>query len=175
MKLTLAKSYPKVTTVLDANGLPVIENGRPKTILKKKFLYAITNYTPEELAAYKRSKQTDGVDYFREGPGGQPLYHSNTFMGNICQLDMYTKADGTVGFGVDDTAADALMAMGEQFPALASQLQAQVVAMRLTGNRISLDPVAETAEITAPAGNTASEPVVAGGEADKLEEEEDLN
>ena len=174
MKLTLAKSYPKVTTVLDANGLPVIENGRPKTILKKKFLYAITNYTPEELAAYKRSKQADGVDYFREGPGGQPLYHSNTFMGNICQLDMYTKADGTVGFGVDDTAADALLAMSEQFPTMAPQLQAQVVAMRLTGNRISLEPAAEEQENTAPAGKTAGEEVTAGAGGETTEEEEDL-
>jgi len=144
MKLTLINSYPKVQTITDANGLPVLDEvtQRPLTKLKKMFRYAVTGATASEKAMYKRFRNQDGVDYYREVAlkSGEkvPVYISNQFHGNTVEINGYTREDGRLGFTIDSTQTDIYESMAEQHPTQAAALQAIIVQMKLAGNRAEL-------------------------------------
>lgn len=144
MKLTLINSYPKVQTITDANGLPVLDEvtQRPLTRLKKMFRYAVTDATAAEKAMYKRFRNQDGVDYYREvtlKTGEKvPVYVSSQFHGNTVEINGYTREDGRLGFTIDSTQTDIYESMAEQHPTQAAALQAIIVQMKLAGNRVEL-------------------------------------
>lgn len=139
-KLKIINTYKKLSTVVDANGLPVVENGLPKRTLRTMFRYGIVDATPQEIALYKRFKNQDGTNYYREEKG-IPLYHAREFLGNECKLTSYTREDGKIGFTVDSTEIDTLTSMAEKFPHLAAGISTQIAALMLSGSRLELDPV----------------------------------
>jgi hypothetical protein len=144
MKMQLIKSYKKPSTITDANGLPVLDTvtGRPLTKLRTMFRYAVVDATPKELAMYKRFRNQDGVDYYREAKlkDGRtvPVYISSEYHGNSVTIDAYDREDGRVGFSVDTTDTDIYASLAEQNPAQAAALQAVVVQMKLADKRAEL-------------------------------------
>lgn len=137
-KLKLINTYKKLSNVVDANGLPVVENGLPKRVLRTMYRYGIVGATPQELVMYKRFRNQDGTNYYRE-ENGIPLYHSREFLGNEAELKSYTREDGKVGFSVDSTEVDTLTAMAEKFPHLAAGIATQIAQLMLSGGRLELN------------------------------------
>jgi hypothetical protein len=174
MKLTLIKSYQKVQTITDANGLPVLNEltQRPLTQLKKMFRYAVTEATASEKAMYKRFRNQDGIDYYREVvlKSGEkvPVYVSSQFHGTTVQVDGYTREDGRLGFTVDSTQTDIYESMAEQHPTQAAALQAIIVQMKLAGNRVELQNDEDSID---DEGNIAFDTTSVKGSVEKGEEE----
>lgn len=145
MKLKLIQTYKKLSNLKDASGMPVVENGVPKRVRKTMFRYGIVGATPEQIALYKRFKNQDGTNYYRE-EAGVPIYVSSEFLGNEVPLNHYTTAEGKVGFTVDSTEVDSLMAMAEKFPALAGSISLQIQGILMSGNRLVLTGAEEEVE-----------------------------
>jgi hypothetical protein len=141
MKVQLINSYKKLSTVTDSNGLPVVENGAAKKVLRTMFRYGIVGATPEEITLYKRFKNQEGTNYYRE-ENGVPLFHSREFIGNEAKLNHYVREDGKIGFSVNSTEVDALQAMAEKFPHLAQTLALQISAIMLSGNTLDMGEIA---------------------------------
>lgn len=141
MKVQLINSYKKLSTVTDSNGLPVVENGAAKKVLRTMFRYGIIGATPEEITLYKRFKNQEGTNYYRE-ENGVPLFHSREFIGNEAKLNHYVREDGKIGFSVNSTEVDALQAMAEKFPHLAQTLALQISAIMLSGNTLDMGEIA---------------------------------
>jgi hypothetical protein len=144
-KLKLINTYKKLSNVVDASGMPVVENGLPKRVLRTMYRYGIVSATPEELAMYKKFKNQEGTNYYREEKG-VPLYHSREFLGNETTLQGYVREDGKVGFSVDSTEVDTLTAMAEKFPHLSAGIATQIAQLMLSGGRLQLS-VGEREEI----------------------------
>lgn len=140
MKVQLINSYKKLSTVTDSNGLPVVENGAVKKVLRTMFRYGVVGASPEELSLYKRFKNQDGTNYYRE-ENGVPLFHSREFIGNEAKLNHYVREDGKIGFSVNSTEVDALQAMAEKFPHLAQTLALQISAIMLSGNTLDMGEI----------------------------------
>jgi hypothetical protein len=141
MKVQLINSYKKLSTVTDSNGLPVVENGAAKKVLRTMFRYGVIGATPEEITLYKRFKNQEGTNYYRE-ENGVPLFHSREFIGNEAKLNHYVREDGKIGFSVNSTEVDALQAMAEKFPHLAQTLALQISAIMLSGNTLDMGEIA---------------------------------
>jgi hypothetical protein len=141
MKVQLINSYKKLSTVTDSNGLPVVENGAAKKVLRTMFRYGVVGATPEEITLYKRFKNQEGTNYYRE-ENGVPLFHSREFIGNEAKLNHYVREDGKIGFSVNSTEVDALQAMAEKFPHLAQTLALQISAIMLSGNTLDMGEIA---------------------------------
>jgi len=145
MKVQLINSYKKLSTVTE-NGLPVLENGVAKKVLRTMFRYGIVGATPDELGLYKRFKNQDGTNYYREEKG-VPLFHSREYIGTEAKLNHYVREDGKIGFSVDSTEVDTLQAMAEKFPHLAQTLATQIAALMMSGSILQLDTIAEQEHI----------------------------
>jgi hypothetical protein len=141
MKVQLINSYKKLSTVTDSNGLPVVENGAAKKVLRTMFRYGVIGATPEEITLYKRFKNQEGTNYYRE-ENGVPLFHSREFIGNEAKLNHYVREDGKIGFSVNSTEVDALQAMAEKFPHLAQTLALQISAIMLSGSTLDMGEIA---------------------------------
>jgi hypothetical protein len=141
MKVQLINSYKKLSTVTDSNGLPVVENGAAKKVLRTMFRYGVVGATPEEITLYKRFKNQEGTNYYRE-ENGVPLFHSREFIGNEAKLNHYVREDGKIGFSVNSTEVDALQAMAEKFPHLAQTLALQISAIMLSGSTLDMGEIA---------------------------------
>lgn len=142
MKVQLINSYKKLSTVTDSNGLPVVENGVAKKVLRTMFRYGVVGATPEEIALYKRFKNQEGTNYYRE-ENGVPLFHSREFIGNEAKLNHYVREDGKIGFSVNSTEVDALQAMAEKFPHLAVTLSTQIAALMMSGTLLDMGQIQE--------------------------------
>ncbi len=171
MKLKLINSYKKRVAVLDSNGLPIKDSlGRPVFELNTLFRYGITGATAEELNKYRRFRNQDGTDYYRED-SGVPLYHSNTFLGNEANIRSYEREDGRVGFSVDDTQVDSLNALAKQLnnPELSATIATQIMNIRLNGSLLELKSEGDDPD----AVNNSDESL--DGKTTPVEEEEDEN
>ena len=58
----------------------------------------------------------------------------------------YKREDGRIGFSADTTDIDELIQLGEKFPAMKAQLDAQIAGMQLSGRRWNLDEKAADLE-----------------------------
>jgi hypothetical protein len=144
MKLRLIKTYKKSVVAKDEKGQPVIDAlGREKRTRKVMFLYGLTDFTVEEKREYKSFRNRDG-EYYREDAGtGTPLYHSNEFVGNQVELEMWKNEDGETGFSVVTTDTDVLESMMAQaqesgLTELAQQLGQQIIMKKLAGKTMVL-------------------------------------
>lgn len=135
-KIQFINSYPKVT-VQTRNGVPVLENGQLVKTVKTMFRYGVIDATPQELALYKRSKVTEGGDYYRE-ENGVPLWHSSDFKGFQCTIRSYEK-DGQIRFAVDSSMVDAYTAIAEKNPQLAGAMSDLIAGELLAGGRLDID------------------------------------
>jgi hypothetical protein len=145
MKVQLINSYKKLSNVTE-NGLPVLVNGVVQKNLRTMFRYGVTGATPEELSLYKRFKNQDGTNYYRE-ENGVALFHSREFIGNEAKLNHYVREDGKLGFSVNSTEVDTLQAMADKFPHLAVTLSTQITALMLSGSMLNLGDIAEQEHI----------------------------
>lgn len=136
MRLVLINSYKKMSTVTDS------ETGAETKKVRTNFRYGIKDCTPQELTLYKRFRNQDGTNYYREEKG-VPLFHSREFLGDDCGIRGYVLEDGRIGFSVETTEVDRLKALAEQYPDMAPQLNRQISTIMLSGKRINLDDKAD--------------------------------
>ena len=114
MKVQLINSYKKLSNVTDSNGLPVVENGAAKKVLRTMFRYGVIGATPEEITLYKRFKNQEGTNYYRE-ENGKPKWFDREFYGfDCCEVKLFERADGTKGFKTVNTMVDAYAVLAEQ-------------------------------------------------------------
>lgn len=85
--------------VLDSKGLPKMRIGH---------IYAWVDYTEEELDMFKDAQSQGDKDRYDESPGGVPLYLSPRNLGQECELEVYTKEDGTLGVSAHNAELDSL-------------------------------------------------------------------
>lgn len=146
MKVKLINSYKKLSKVVE-NGLPVLDaKGNQVTKLKTMFRYGIVGATPAEIAQYKRFRSQDGVNYYREEKG-VPLFHSTEFLGNEAALSSYTREDGRMGFSVNTTEVDSLIALMQKYPEMTNALTNQIANIMLSGTTLKLEDVSQDEEI----------------------------
>lgn len=145
MKLRLINSYKKRRTVKDPlTGKPVINPLTNKEVKEDKlttmFRYAVADATPEEALMYKKFKLQDGAYYKEELIEGKKraLWHGE-FLGKEIILKGYKREDGRIGFSVDETENDMLVAMALKYPAMAAQFEAQMAANALGGRTWNLE------------------------------------
>lgn len=179
-KIRLINTYTKMTVVRDSNGLPVLdamgnETKKPTTM----FRYGIVGATPEELAQYKLSRNSDGENYYRE-EAGVPLFYSSRFVGKEATINGYQRDDKQWAFSVDSTDLDVIKALQKEAPEMATALAGQIVSILSAGERLKLK--AETHMEETPgagddgaAGDAGTEPgageeVHASGSGDGLED-----
>ena len=156
MRLVLINSYKKLSTVTDSDT--DTETKKVRTY----FRYGIKGYTPQDLTLYKRFRNQDGENYYRE-ENGVPLFHSREFLGDDCGIRGYVREDGRIGFSVETTEVDRLKALAEQYPDMAPQLNRQISTIMLSGKRIDLSAKADNGDdgppsIASGTGETASAP-----------------
>jgi hypothetical protein len=151
-KLQYIKAYEKAQPMKDENGETILDAfGRPtyskdrKQRLKPMHLYGFLEYTEEELDQYKESKMGDnGEDWYKETEGGIPLFHSDYNYGNIIQLNLYFREDGTPGFAVDNTDIINIQEQMEEFkdfPEIVRDLAGQLRVIKTRGERMDVDAV----------------------------------
>jgi len=152
MKLRLINSYKKRRTVKDPiTGNPVMNvlTGKEEKEAKPTtyFRYGVMEATKEELLLYKKFKLQDGPYYKEELIEGKkrPLWHGE-YLGKEVILKGYKREDGRIGFSADTTDIDELIQLGEKFPAMKAQLDAQIAGMQLSGRRWNLDEKAADLE-----------------------------
>jgi hypothetical protein len=135
-QIQFINSYKKVT-VETRNGIPVLENGQVVKTLKTMYRYGVVDATPQELSLYRRSKVTEGADYYKE-ENGTPLWHTSDFKGFKCTIRHYEK-EGQVRFIVDSSTVDAYTAIADKHPQLAGAMSDLIAAELLAGGRLDID------------------------------------
>lgn len=125
-------------------------------IVRPRFVYLLSG-SPEDLAKYKESLESKGINYHEDEETGKPLFFSLNYTGD--NVDIIFTQDGRAI--IDDSKLTTMSSLAEQAGGLVGQAIANQAAAMLLGQ--ALAPVA------APVAQAPAAPVV-----EAEEEEADL-
>ena len=145
MKLRLIDTYKTRPIVKDPlTGKAMIDPLTGKEVrsatVKTMFRYGVLEATKEELLLYKKFKLQDG-NYYREEmlEGKKRPTWTGEYLGKEIEFRGYKREDGRIGFSANTVDTDELEALGNKYPAMKAQFDAQIAAMQLAGRRWNLE------------------------------------